>query len=65
MVLRNVSCLLIIHLEYPSGVPNEVKIRSKANDEPTAGYEEVEKNFATKYFIHRWVMGKEDRFFLQ
>ena len=48
--------------KYPSGVPNGVKTRSKANNEPTAGYEEVEKYVATKYFIHRWVMGKEELF---
>ena len=29
--------------KYPSDVPNGVKTRSKANDEPTVGYEEVDK----------------------
>ena len=42
--------------KYPSGVPNGMKTRSKANNGPTAGYEEVNKYFATKYFIHRWVV---------
>ena len=51
--------------KYPSDVPNGVKTRSKANNEPTAGYEEVEKYFATKYFIHRWVMGKEELLIVQ
>ena len=51
--------------KYPSDVPNGVKTRSKANNESTAGYEEVEKYFATKYFINRRVMEKEDRFIVQ
>ena len=42
--------------KYPSGVPNGMKTRSKANNGPTVGYEEVNKYFATKYFIHRWVV---------
>ena len=41
-----------------------MKTRSKANNGPTVGYEEVNKYFATKYFIHRWVIGKEDHFFV-
>ena len=51
--------------KYPSDVPNGVKTRSKANNEPNVVYEEVDRYFATKYSIHRWVMGKEDRFFVQ
>ena len=45
--------------KYPSDVPNGVKTRPKANNEPTVGYEEVDKHFATKCFIHRWVTGKK------
>ena len=51
--------------KYPTDVPNGVKTRSKAKSEPTVGYEEVGKYFATRYFIHRLVMGKEDHFFVQ
>ena len=43
-------------------VPNGVKTRSKAKNEPTIDYEEVDRYFAVKYFIHLWVMGKEDSF---
>ena len=38
--------------KYPSDVPNGMKTRPKANNEPNVGYEEVNKYFATKYFIH-------------
>ena len=51
--------------KYPTDVPNVVKTRSKAKNASTVGYEEVDKYFATKYFIHQWVMGKEGRFFVQ
>ena len=34
-------------------VPNGVKTRSKAKNEPTVDYEEVDRYFAVKYFIHR------------
>ena len=51
--------------KYLSDVQNGVKTRSQANDEPTVGYEEVDKWFVTKYLIHRWVLGKEDCFFVQ
>ena len=39
-----------------------MKTISKVNKEPAVGYEEVDKYFAIEYFIHRWVMGKEERF---
>ena len=39
--------------KYPCDVPNRVKTRSKTMNEPTVGYEEVDKYFTTKYFIHR------------
>ena len=51
--------------KYPWDVPNVGKTRSKDKNEPTVGYEEVVKCFAIKYFIHRWVMGKENRFFVK
>ena len=51
--------------KYPTDVPNVVKTRSKAKKESTVGYEEVDKYFATKYFIYQWAMGKEGRFFVQ
>ena len=34
-------------------VPNRIKTRSRAKNEPTVGYEEVDKYFAVKHFIHR------------
>ena len=34
--------------KYPCDVLNGVKTKSNANNEPTVGYEEVEKYFATK-----------------
>ena len=34
--------------KYPCDVLNGMKTRSKANNEPTVGYEEVDKYFATK-----------------
>ena len=54
-----------MHVEYLTDVLNGVKTRSKAKNEPTVGYEEVDKYFATKYSIHQWVLGKEDHFFVQ
>ena len=48
-----------------NGVPNRVKTRSKTKNEPTIDYEEVDRYFVVKYFIHRWVMGKKDRFFVK
>ena len=49
--------------KYPTDVPNRVKTRLKAKNEPPVGYKEVDKYFATKYFIPGWVVGKEGRFF--
>ena len=40
-------------------VPNGVKTRSKAKNE------EVDRYFAVKYFIHRWVMWQDSRFFVK
>ena len=40
--------------KYPSDVPNGVKMRSKANNKPTAGYEEVHKYLAAKNFDGSW-----------
>ena len=51
--------------KHPNDVPNRVKTRSKTKDEPTVGYKEVDEYFASKYFIHRWIMGKDDTFFVQ
>ena len=51
--------------KHPNDVPNGVKTRSKTKDEPTVGYKEVDKYFTSKYFIHRWIMGKDDTFFVQ
>ena len=45
--------------KYPSDVPNGMKMRSKVNNKPTAGYQEV---FCCEKL--RWVMGKKDLFFL-
>ena len=45
---------------HPNDVPNEVKTRSKTKNEPTVSYEEVDRYFAIKCFIHQWIMGKED-----
>ena len=49
--------------KYPCDVPNRVKTRLKAKNEPIVGCEEVDKYFAVNYFIHRWVVGNKDRFF--
>ena len=39
--------------KLPYEVPNGVKTRSRAKNEPTVNYEEVDRYFATKYFIHQ------------
>ena len=46
-------------------MPNGIKTRSRAKNEPTVGYEEVDKYFAVKHFIRRWVMGKKDGFLVK
>ena len=51
--------------KHPNDVPNRLKTRSKTKNELTVGYEDIDKYFVVKYFIHRWVMGKEDRFFVK
>ena len=38
--------------KYPCDVLNGVKTRSKANNEPIVGYEEVDKYFATKWIYN-------------
>ena len=40
--------------KYPSDVPNGMKMRSKVNNKPTAGYREVDKYFAAKNFDGSW-----------
>ena len=40
--------------KYPSEVPNGMKMRSKVNNKPTAGYQEVDKYFAAKNFDGSW-----------
>ena len=60
-IMPNDKCMW----KYPSDVPNRVKTTSKANNESTAGYEEVDKYFATKYFIHQWATREKDRFVVQ
>ena len=49
--------------KYPNDMRNRVKTRSDAKNELTVDYKEVDNYFAVKYFIHQWIMGKEDRFF--
>ena len=56
VVLRNV------YIMPTSNVQNGVKTKSKAINKPTDGYEEFDKYLATKYFIHQWIMGKENHF---
>ena len=51
--------------KHPNDVPNRVKARSKTKNEPAVSYEDLDRYFAFKYFIHRWVVGKEDRFFVK
>ena len=51
--------------KHPNDVPNGVKARSKTKNEPAVSYEDLDRYFAFKYFIHRWVVGKEDRFFVK
>ena len=41
--------------KYPTDATNRVKTRLKAKNEPPVGYKEVDKYFATKYFIHGWL----------
>ena len=51
--------------KHPNDVLNRLKTRSKTKNEPIVGYGEADRYFAIKYFIHRWLMGKEDRFFVK
>ena len=46
--------------KLPYDIPNGVKTRSRAKNEPAVSYEEVDRYIATKYFIHRWIMGRDD-----
>ena len=51
--------------KHPDDVLNGVKTKPKTKDDPTVGYKEVDKYFASKFFIHRWIIGKDDTFFIQ
>ena len=55
IISENKKCIVLTNKcmwKYLTDVLNGVKTRSKANNEPIVCYEEVDKYFATKYFIH-------------